>query len=105
MKDFATTDRQVRYGILPEPSVGSNVEGEISVELALYTALLIICMVLITLVVIQARTAGMTNSDSSSIYRTRRGLEKTLHQATIVLAAVFLLLSLITSLPIFGSAG
>jgi len=75
------------------------------VELALYFAMIIICTVLITLVVIQARTAGMSNNDSSSIYRTRRGLEKTLHQATIVLAAAFLLLALITSLPIFGTAG
>ncbi|MBX0330624.1 preprotein translocase subunit SecG [Oscillochloris sp. ZM17-4] len=74
-------------------------------ELALYIAMLIICAVLIILVVIQARTAGMTNSDSSSIYRTRRGLEKTMHQATIALAVAFLLLALITSLPIFGSAG
>jgi preprotein translocase subunit SecG len=75
------------------------------VELALYIAMIIICVVLITLVVIQARTPGMSNSDSSSIYRTRRGLEKTLHQATIVLAVTFLVLALITSLPIFGSAG
>jgi preprotein translocase subunit SecG len=67
--------------------------------------MIIICVVLITLVVIQARTPGMSNSDSSSIYRTRRGLEKTLHQATIVLAVTFLVLALITSLPIFGSAG
>jgi preprotein translocase subunit SecG len=75
------------------------------VELALYFAMIVICVVLITLVVIQARTAGMSNNDSSSIYRTRRGLEKTLHQATIVLAVAFLLLALLTSLPIFGSAG
>ncbi len=73
-------------------------------ELALYIAMIIISVMLITLVVIQARTAGMSNNASSSIYHTRRGLEKTMHQATIVLAAVFLLLALITSLPIFGSA-
>jgi preprotein translocase subunit SecG len=72
--------------------------------MALFVAMIIICVVLITLVVLQARTAGMANNDSSSIYRTRRGMEKTLHQATIVLAVVFLLLALITSLPIFGSA-
>jgi preprotein translocase subunit SecG len=74
------------------------------VELALYIAMLIICVVLITLVVLQARTAGMQNNNSSSLYRTRRGVEKTLHQATIVLAVVFLILALVTSLPIFGSA-
>lgn len=71
-------------------------------ELALYIAMIVISVVLIALVVLQARTAGMANRDSSSIYRTRRGLEKTMHQATIVLAAAFLLLALITSLPIFS---
>jgi preprotein translocase subunit SecG len=81
----------------------TDVEGETPVELALYIAMIIICGVLITLVVLQARTAGMSNNDTSSIYRTRRGLEKTLHQATIVLAVTFLLLALITSLPIFGT--
>lgn len=70
-------------------------------ETALFIAMIIVSVVLITLVVIQARTAGMANRDTSSIYRTRRGLEKTLHQATIALAAVFLLLALVTSLPIF----
>lgn len=70
-------------------------------ELALFIALIVISAVLITLVVLQARTAGMANRDASSIYRTRRGLEKTMHQATIALSTVFLLLSLIASLPIF----
>jgi preprotein translocase subunit SecG len=71
------------------------------VEIALFIAMVIVSAVLITLVVLQARTAGMANRDTSSIYRTRRGLEKTMHQATIALATVFLVLSLITSLPIF----
>ncbi len=71
-------------------------------ELALFIALIIISAVLVTLVVLQARTAGMANRDTSSIYRTRRGLEKTMHQATIALSVAFLLLALITSLPIFN---
>lgn len=73
-------------------------------ETALYIALIIISITLIGLVILQGRTAGLQSRDSSSIYRTKRGLEKTLHQATIVLAVVFLLLALITSLPIFGTA-
>lgn len=72
-------------------------------EVALSFAQIIISFVLIALVVLQARSAGMANRDSSSIYRTRRGLEKTMHQATIALAVVFLLLALIMSLPIFGT--
>lgn len=71
-------------------------------EIALFIAILIISVVLVALVVIQSRTLGMANRDTSSIYRTKRGLEKTMHQATIALAAVFLILALITSLPIFS---
>ena len=72
-------------------------------ELALYIALFIISFTLVGLVILQGRNAGLQSRDTSSIYRTKRGLEKTLHQATIVLAVVFLLLALITSLPIFGT--
>ncbi len=71
-------------------------------EIALYIALIIVSIVLIGLVILQGRTAGLQSRDSSSIYRTKRGLEKTMHQATIALAVAFLLLALITSLPIFG---
>lgn len=70
-------------------------------ETALYVALIVISIALIALVMIQGRTAGLQSRDSSSIYRTKRGLEKTMHQATIVLAIAFLILALITSLPIF----
>ena len=71
-------------------------------ELALYISVLIISVVLVGLIVLQTRSAGMSNRDSSSVQRTRRGLEKTLHQSTIVLAIAFLLLSLVASLPIFS---
>ncbi len=73
-------------------------------ETALFIGQIIICAVLTILVILQARSTGMANRDSSSLYRTRRGLEKTLHQSTIVLAVVFLLLALVLSLPLFGSA-
>jgi preprotein translocase subunit SecG len=71
------------------------------VETALYIAIIIISAVLATLIVLQSR-GGAANRDAGAIVRTRRGLEKTLHQATIVLSAVFLILALITSLPLFG---
>jgi preprotein translocase subunit SecG len=73
-------------------------------ETGLYIALIIISAALIGLVILQGRNAGLQARDSSSIYRTKRGLEKTIHQATIVLAVVFLLLALITSLPLFGTS-
>lgn len=73
-------------------------------ETGLYIALILISGVLIGLVILQGRTAGLQSRDSSSIYRTKRGLEKTVYQTTIVLGVIFLLLALIASLPIFGSA-
>jgi preprotein translocase subunit SecG len=72
-------------------------------ETALYIALIIISLTLVGLVILQGRNAGLQSRDTSSIYRTKRGLEKTLHQATIVLAVVFLILALVSSLPIFGT--
>ena len=72
-------------------------------EIALYIALIIISFTLVGLVILQGRNAGMQSRDSSTIYPTKSGLEKTMHQATIVLAVVFLVLALITSLPIFGT--
>jgi preprotein translocase subunit SecG len=65
---------------------------------------MIISFALIGLVILQGRNAGLQSRDSSSMYRTRRGLEKTIHQTTIALAVVFLVLALITSLPIFGQS-
>lgn len=75
-------------------------DKECQMEVAVNVAILIVSTLLIALVVVQARTAGLANRDTSSIYRTKRGLEKTLHQTTIVISAVFLLMALITSLPI-----
>jgi preprotein translocase subunit SecG len=72
------------------------------VEIAFYIAQILVCIALIIVVVMQARTAGMQSRDAGSFFRTRRGLEKTLYQTTIVLAVVFLLLSLLISLPLFG---
>ena len=73
-------------------------------ETGLYIATIIVSFALIGLVILQGRNAGLQARDSSSIYRTKRGLEKTIHQATIALAVAFLVLALITSLPIFGTS-
>jgi len=70
-------------------------------ETALYIAILVISAVMSVLVILQSHGGGI-NRDTSSIQRTRRGIEKTLYQATIVLGVTFLLLALITSLPIFS---
>ena len=69
-------------------------------EIAIYLSIIILTIVLIVLVVVQSRGSGLSTRDSGSVYHTKRGLEKTLHQATIVIAIIFLLLSLVASLPL-----
>ncbi len=59
---------------------------------------IIVSIALITLTVMQGKTAGlgrMFGSDSP-IYRTRRGVEKTFYNMTIILAVVFFLTSLLS---------
>jgi preprotein translocase subunit SecG len=61
---------------------------------------IIISIVLIGVVLLQARGSGFsaTFSSDSSIYRTRRGVEKTLFNLTIALAVVFVLMSIVSVL-------
>lgn len=59
---------------------------------------IIISIVLIAVLLLQSRGAGFNgtfNSDSS-VFRSRRGLEKTLFQLTIVLAVVFAVISILS---------
>jgi preprotein translocase subunit SecG len=65
----------------------------------LYLAQIILAITIIALVLFQAKDAGMGNVFGGSdmgVARTRRGVEKTLFNATIVVGTLFLLLSLVT---------
>ncbi len=73
-------------------------------ETALSISLIVLGAALSLLVVLQGRNAGLQSRDASSIYQTKRGLEKTMFQATIVLGILFLVVALVASLPLFGSA-
>jgi preprotein translocase subunit SecG len=58
---------------------------------------IVISVLLVVLVLLQTRGSGLGRtfgSDAGSIRRTRRGIEKTLFQFTIVLLVAFLLVSL-----------
>ena len=59
----------------------------------------ILAVVLIVAVILQLRGQGFTGTfnDSTSIHRTRRGVEKTLFQFTIGLSIVFMLIAVVTS--------
>ena len=64
----------------------------------LLIALIILGIALTTLIVFQTQNsgAGSVFGSDTTVYRTRRGLEKTLYQATIALTIIFVLLTMIT---------
>ncbi len=63
-------------------------------------AIIILAVSLIAIVLVQAQDAGLGSmfGGDSSMYRTRRGLEKVVFNVTIGLAVSFMLLSLLTVL-------
>ena len=65
----------------------------------LFVVQAILAVVLIVAVLLQLKGQGFsgTFNDSSSIYRTRRGVEKTLFQFTIALAVAFMVIAVVTS--------
>jgi preprotein translocase subunit SecG len=65
----------------------------------LFLVQIILAITIIVLVLFQTKDAGMGNvfgGGDMGVARTRRGVEKTLYNATIVIGTLFLLLSLIT---------
>ena len=57
---------------------------------------IVVCIGLMASILLQARGAGLgsTFGGESSVYRSRRGIEKRLFQFTILLAILFVILSL-----------
>jgi preprotein translocase subunit SecG len=69
----------------------------------LYIVQIILSIALIIVVVVQSRGAGglgglFGGGDSSGVYKTRRGVERTLFQVTIGLGIIFLLFSVLNVL-------
>ena len=60
-------------------------------KLALTIVQLSISVLLVTVILLQQRGSGLgdTFGGGGSVYRSKRGLERTLHQATIGLAVLF----------------
>ncbi len=65
--------------------------------MALNIAQILISIILVLVILLQVREAGSGFFGSTqTTFRTRRGMEKTLFQSTIALAAVFLIMSIIS---------
>lgn len=65
---------------------------------------IILAITLIVLVLLQAKGSDLSallgGGDSSSNYRTKRGLEKVIHQWTIYLSIVFFIVTILTFISI-----
>jgi len=65
---------------------------------ALSIAMILVSLVVILVILMQSKGSGFSGAfggSSSSIYRTRRGLEKTLYQFTIGAAIVFVAIAIL----------
>ncbi len=63
----------------------------------LYLAQIVVAIAVTVLVLLQAKDAGLSSmfgGGDMGVYKTRRGVEKTMFNATIVLGIVFLVLAL-----------
>ena len=68
---------------------------------ALDVVQILLAVLLIALVLLQAKGSGfsgMFGGDSSSVYRTRRGIEKRMFQVTIIISVTFFVLAVVNSL-------
>jgi preprotein translocase subunit SecG len=71
------------------------------VRVAMDLAQLLLALTLIILVLLQGKgnsASAFFNREAATTYRTRRGVERTLLQATIVIAVIFCVLSLLSNL-------
>ncbi len=64
----------------------------------LNVAQIVVALVLILTVLLQVRGGGLGGifGQPDSVYRTKRGVEKTLFQLTIALVVIFIILSLVS---------
>ena len=65
--------------------------------MALNIAQILVSIILVLVILLQVREAGSGFFGSTqATFRTRRGIEKTLFQSTIVLAVAFLIMSIVS---------
>jgi preprotein translocase subunit SecG len=67
-------------------------------ETYLYIAQIVVAIALILVAMLQVRGGGLGGifGQADTVFRTKRGVEKTLFQLTIVLAVIFIILSIVS---------
>ena len=66
--------------------------------IAIQITQIILSITLVALVLLQSKGGGLGGifGGDGGVYRTRRGIEKTMHQATIFLSIIFFVISLVS---------
>ncbi len=70
-------------------------------DFALDLAIVVVSIMLMAVILMQSKGSGFSGAfggDTSSIYRTRRGFERTLYNFTIGIGVVFVILSIVAAI-------